>query len=99
MHFKHELMEGAIYRKKNQFHSAQALVDKIQLIMGLEVKHFKIKKPKLSERPDIRVGTNKQQQYQPEGMLNENVWEEKIEIPYFLQYTNELDYEEAKKCH
>lgn len=32
-------------------------------------------------------------------MLKENVWEDKIEIPYFLQYTNELDYDEAKKCH
>jgi len=42
LHFKLELMENHMVRKKHEITSAQALISKIKLIMGNDDPNFKI---------------------------------------------------------
>ena len=87
MHFKHEIMEHNLSRKKTQFTTAQHLKDTLLIIMA-------------SEDPKYRIWLDKYSDFQGSRLeYKMNFWGEKKDVPTGHIFNNSEEMHEAQLKH
>lgn len=101
-HFKHEVMENQLVRKKHAILSPQALLSKIKLIMGLENPTYKLT---LADSPTHGEQRNNNFAFSPSGggrgttdrpEPKMNFWGEVMEVSLGHSYSTREELTEAK---
>ena len=99
-HFKHEIMEHQLVRKKNAILSPQALLSKLKLVMGLENPNYKLT---LEDSPTHGEQRNNTFAFSPSGGRNAdrpepkmNFWGEVVEQSLGHSYSTREDLAEAR---
>lgn len=91
-HYKHEILEGQLVKKKRNVGTADALNNTLRLVMGCEDPNYKINladSPNAQSRPNQQFGRDMNfQKPAYSSQTKTNFWDENLEVPLTHSYSS-----------